>query len=201
VAYATNQRDAAKNLAFRRLSDPAPHFESLLFSPHPEALMRFLAPLTLALFLLGCPTLAQKNRAHDPHILNAKTVYFFNRTGSLAVGTEALAALKKWNKYKLVTDRNQADLIFLLDCDPYLGGNIIYSGGQTGSIDHAGNVTEDPVPNYTKARPTQYAYLYVIDTTNGKALWSADHPWGGLLTGYNSVGARLIHKLQKQTSH
>jgi hypothetical protein len=161
--------------------------------------MRFLAPLTLA-FLLACsPVFAQKNRAHDPRILNAKTVYFFNRTGSEAVGAAALGALKKWNKYQLVADRNQAELILLLDRDPYLGGNILYSGGQTGTIDRQGNVTEDPVPNYTKARPPQYAYLYVIDTTDGKALWSAEHPWGGLLTGFNSVGARLVHKLQKQT--
>ena len=93
--------------------------------------MRILGPLSLAFLLLCFPAVAQKERARSPRILNAKTVYFFNRTGSLEVGTEALIALKKWNKYQIVTDRNQADLILLLDCDPYLGGDILYSGGQT----------------------------------------------------------------------
>ncbi len=161
--------------------------------------MRILGPLSLVFLLLCFPAVAQKERARSPRILNAKTVYFFNRTGSLEVGTEALIALKKWNKYQIVTDRNQADLIFLLDCDPYLGADILYSGGQTGTVHDDGRITQDRVPNYTKMRPTRYAYLYVIDTTNGHSLWSAHRPWGGLLTGFNSAGARLIRKLEKQT--
>lgn len=161
--------------------------------------MRILGPLSLAFLVLCFPAVAQKERARSPRILNAKTVYFFNRTGSLEVGTEALIALKKWNKYQIVTDRNQADLILLLDCDPYLGGDILYSGGQTGTVHDDGRITQDRVPNYTKMRPTRYAYLYVIDTTNGQSLWNAHRPWGGLLTGFNSAGARLIRKLEKQT--
>jgi len=42
------------------------------------------------------------------------------------------------------------------------------------------------------------AYLTVIDPTTGKSLWSDSHVWGGLLTGKNSAGARLVQKLQKQ---
>ncbi len=161
--------------------------------------MRVLGPLSLAFLMMCSPALAQKERARSPRILNAKTVYFFNRSGSLEVGTEALIALKKWNKYEIVTDRNQADLILLFDCDPYLGGDVLYSGGPTGTVHDDGRITHDPVPNYTKTRPTRYAYLYVIDTTNGQTLWSAHRPWGGLLTGFNSAGARLIRKLEKQT--
>ena len=161
--------------------------------------MRVLGPLSCVFLLLCTSAFAQRDRAHDPHILNAKTVYFFNRTGSDAVGAEALAALKAWNRFKIVTDRNKADLILLLDCDPYRGGDIIFSGGQTGTVHDDGHITQDPYPNYSKSSPTRYAYLYVIDTTNGKSLWSAHRPWGGLLTGYNSAGARLVRKLQKQT--
>jgi hypothetical protein len=67
--------------------------------------MRALAPLTLAFLLCCSPTLAQKERARSPRILNAKAVYFFNRTGSDAVGAGALAALKKWNRFQIVTIR------------------------------------------------------------------------------------------------
>jgi hypothetical protein len=47
-----------------------------------------------------------------------RTVYFDNETGSDAVGTSALAQLKKWGKFKIVTERKQAELILLLSADP-----------------------------------------------------------------------------------
>jgi hypothetical protein len=38
----------------------------------------------------------------------------------------------------------------------------------------------------------------VIDPKTGNNLWSDSHIWGGLLTGTNSAGERLIKELQKQ---
>jgi len=73
------------------------------------------------------------------------------------------------------------------------------SGGQTGSIDSQGHINEDPIPSYNKQSPTRYAYLTVIDAATGDKLWSKEHLWGGLLTGFNSAGARLIRELEKQT--
>jgi len=142
---------------------------------------------------------AQKELARSPRILSAKTVYFDNQTGSDAVGNSALAQLKKWGKFQIVPDRRQADLIFFLSADPYRGGNIILAGGQTGTIDNHGHIEKDPIPNYNKQSPTRYAYLTVIDATTGDNLWSEKHLWGGLLTGFNSVGNRLIRDLEKQT--
>ena len=143
---------------------------------------------------------AQKECARSPRILSAKTVYFDNQTGSDAIGNSALARLKKWGKFQVVPDRNDADLVFPLSADPYRGGSIIMSGGQTGTIDSRGRVEEDRIPKYGTQSPTRYAYLTVIDPTTGDALWSAEHVWGGLLTGFNSVGNRLIRKLEKQTT-
>ena len=154
---------------------------------------------TLAILAAGFPAFTQKQLAQSPRILSAKTVYFENKTGSDAVGSNALAQLKKWGKFQVVSDRKQADLIFLLSADPYRGGNLVMSGGQTGSIDENGHVTEDPVPNYNKQSPTRYAYLTVIDPKTGDNLWSNKHLWGGLLTGFNSVGERLVKELEKQT--
>jgi hypothetical protein len=141
---------------------------------------------------------AQKQLAKSPQILSAKSVYFRNTTGSDPVGKNALAALKKWQKYRLVTEPAQADLIFLLSSDPYKGGSLIFADGQTGSIDSGGNVTKDSTPNFNKLAPTRYAYLTVIDRRTGNVLWSDSHVWGGLLTGFDGAGARLVRELQNQ---
>jgi hypothetical protein len=133
--------------------------------------------------------------------LSAKTVYFDNQTGSDAVGNNALAELKKWRKYQIVSDRRHADLIIYLSADPYKGGNIVMSGGQTGRVDGHGGVEEDPIPVYNKQSPTRYAYLIVIDAATGDNLWKKGRAWGGLLTGFNSVGKRLIKDLEKQTKN
>ena len=83
--------------------------------------------------------------------------------------------------------RKNADLIFVLSTDPHQGGNLIYSGGQTGTIDSQGHIEEDPIPNYNKQVPVRYEYLTVMDAQTGKDLWSASQRWGGLLTGIDSV--------------
>jgi hypothetical protein len=90
------------------------------------------------------------------------------------------------------------DLVFLLSADPYHGGYIILASGQTGTVDSSGHVQEDRVPNYHKQAPVRDAYLTVINPKTGQNLWSASHVWGGLLTGKNSVGERLIKKLENQ---
>jgi hypothetical protein len=158
----------------------------------------FSLSVVVACLLLVAPADAQKQLAQSPRILSAKSVYFKNQTGSEAVGKNAVAQLKKWGKFKLVDDPKQADLIFFLSADPYKGGNIIFASGQTGSVDD-GHISEDPVPNYNKQSPTRYAYLTVIDPKTGDILWSDEHLWGGLLTGVNSVGERLVKELEKQT--
>jgi hypothetical protein len=161
--------------------------------------VRFCAALLGLALLLGVPsTFAQKQLAQSPRILDAKYVYFLNKTGSDAVGSAALAQLKKWGKYQLVAVREHADLIFLLSADPYRAGDIVFGGGQTGTVTDGGRITRDPAPNFNKAAPTRFAYLTVLDPQTGENLWSDKHVWGGLLTGYNSAGARLVRKLQKQ---
>ncbi len=85
----------------------------------------------------------------------------------------------------------------MLSASPPKGGYIIYSGGQTGTIE-SGQIHEDPVPNYLNSARPRAAYLTVFDAKTGKSLWTDSHQWGGLLTGHNSAGARLITKLKKE---
>lgn len=158
-----------------------------------------LLSLFFASFLATNAALAQKQLAQSLRILSAKTVYFNNQTGSDKIGKNALAQLRKWGKFQIVWDRKKADLMFLLSADPFRGGNIVLSGGQTGSIDNSGHIEEDAVPNDNKQFPTRYAYLTVVDTKTGDNLWSDRHLWGGLVTGLNSVGERLVKELEKQT--
>jgi len=163
--------------------------------------MRNYACLVVFIFaslIAPIPACAQKQLAKLPSILSAKTVYFDNRTGDDAVGTAAVAQLKKWGRFQIVRDKEKADLILLLSADPYHGGYIIFASGQTGTVDANGDIQEDVVPNYNRLAPVRDAYLTVIDPTTGKSLWTDSHVWGGLLTGKNSVGARLVQKLQKQ---
>src|ERR1700722_9278341 len=141
---------------------------------------------------------AQKQLAKSRKILSAKTVYFENRTGADAVGAAAVAQLKKWGRFQVVYNKHKADLILLLSADPYHGGYIIFASGQTGTIDADGHVQEEVVSNYNSLAPVRDAYLPVIDPSSGNNLWTDSHVWGGLLTGKNSVGARLVQKLQRQ---
>ena len=157
----------------------------------------FATVVVISLLVLA-PANAQKQLAQSRRILSAKYVYFKNQTGSDAVYKNAVAQLKKWGKFQIVADPKQADLIFLLSADPYKNGNVIFASGETGSAGD-GHITVDPVPNYNKQSPTRDAYLTVIDPKTGDNLWSDKHVWGGLLTGVNSVGERLVKELENQT--
>lgn len=114
------------------------------------------------------------------------------------MGNNALAQLKKWGRFQIVSDRKHADLIFLLSADSPNGANVILADGQTGTIHSSGHIEKDPIPNYNKESQTRYAYLTVVEASSGETLWSEEHAWGGLLTGFNSAGRRLIADLEKQ---
>ena len=160
-----------------------------------------VSPVLVVLALTLLPSTAaqhQKQLEISPNMLSARSVYFEDQTGVTPVGAKALGRLKKWGRFQIVHDRRDADLIILLSAQPYKGGNIIFSGGQTGSIDAKGNITEDPVPSFNKAAPVRYAYLTVIDPKNGEELWNESHPWGGLLTGFNSAGENLVKTLERR---
>jgi hypothetical protein len=152
------------------------------------------------LVISAIPSLAQSDpkRKVSPKLLSAKSIYFDDQTGVPAVGKAAVDQVKKWGRFQIVADKKQADLLFLLSSSPPRGGHIIYSGGQTGTIEESGRIEEDPVPNYHKSAPVRDAYLTVFDTKTGESLWSASRQWGGLLTGFNSAGARLVDRLKSE---
>src|SRR5215469_4805615 len=101
-----------------------------------------LALLSLGMaFVVAIPTLAQKEPSPMEKILDAKAVYFDNQTGSDPVGHAALGELRKWGRFQIVSNRRQADLIFLLSTDPYKDGNVL-------SADDNGQVNKEPAPSF-----------------------------------------------------
>jgi TonB family protein len=143
--------------------------------------------------------LAQKEIASPQAVVSAKTVYFEDKSGVAAVGEKASAELNKWGRFQIVQDPKKADLIILLSTDPHQGGNLIVSGGQTATIDSQGHIQEDRVPTFNKVEPVRYAFLTVTDARTGVNLWSSSQRWGGLLTGFDSVGECLVKEFEKQT--
>jgi hypothetical protein len=159
--------------------------------------------LQLAIFALLASVLssaAQTKETPDANtrILSAKSVYFEDQIGNSAVGNEAVQQLKKWGRFQIAKDPREADLVLVLSADPRKGGYVVFSGGQTGTVGKNGQIEEDHVPTYNKAAPVRYAYLTAYDAKSGENLWSAEHRWGGALTGFHSAGARLVNKLRKE---
>jgi hypothetical protein len=169
----------------------------------------FMRPLASTVFLLiVCTTAAAQQHAQlaqptpspapqkiSPKILAAKTVFFEDQSNMPAAGKATLEKLKTWGRFQIVSDKTQADLVILLSASP-ARDHLVYSGGQTGTIEK-GNVVEDPVPNYLQSKPVRSAYLTVYDGKTGESLWNDSHRWGGLLTGFNSAGPRLMSELKK----
>jgi hypothetical protein len=156
-------------------------------------------PILATLFAI-IPFAAQAQLAQSREFLSAKSIYFDNQSGNKTVGTNAAAELKKWGKFQIIQDQKHADLVLLLSRDPYKKGDRGAAGGQSGGLDD-GDETNCRIPKWNKQRQTQYAYLTVIDSKSGESLWSAEHIWGGLLTGFNSVGERLVKELEKQSKN
>ena len=140
--------------------------------------------ILLSGFLVGAK--GQK-RALATQLFTAKSVYFDNETGFAAVGDDAVRELQKWGRFQVVRRRDDAELVFVLSSEVYYPdvSRPVYNGDFEPDL-------------FRLPHKPAYAYLTVVDTASGKMLWSSVHAWGGLLTGFNSAGRRLINRLRKQ---
>lgn len=149
--------------------------------------------LALVFFLglgFSAPASAQKSRYLPSRLLTAKLVYFEDETGFPAVGGDAVRELEKWGRFQVVHSRDQAELVFVLS-----------SEDESRLANPEGDRRFGPdLSFHFRYRPAN-AYLVVDDAITGERLWTGRHLWGGLLTGFNSAGWRLVHKLRKQIEH
>jgi hypothetical protein len=154
--------------------------------------MRYRVVLIIIVLVFGCglapSARAQKRREMAPRLLSARLVYFEDQTGFPAVGGDAIRELQKWGRYQVVQTRDQADLIFVLS------SKIEADGVRSPFEDRRFG---PDLSFHFRFRPAN-AYLTVDDAMTGERLWSGRHVWGGLLTGFNSAGRRLVGRLRKQ---
>lgn len=142
----------------------------------------------VVLLLSGFLTAAKGQKRPLPkRLLSAKSVYFDNQTGYTAVGDDAVRELEKWGRFEVVRRRDDADLVFILTSETYTDdvSKPAYDGDFEPDFLH--------LPH----KPAN-AYLTVLDGITGQRLWTSSHVWGGLLTGFNSAGRRLVNRLRKQ---
>jgi hypothetical protein len=121
--------------------------------------------------------------------MNAKFIYLDNETGNAGVGRDTLRELTEWGRFQVV-GQAQAQLLIVLSTEEFIDDELPSNGG--GGF--------DPETLHLPRKP-QNAFLTVIDKSTGDRVWIDSRPWGGLLTGENSAGRRLIAHLRKQIEH
>ncbi|HXN00156.1 MAG TPA: hypothetical protein VN982_16945 [Candidatus Dormibacteraeota bacterium] len=87
-----------------------------------------------------------KEKQHLPlpqQVMTAKTIFIDNQTGQAKIGDRAYEELKKWGRFQIASDRNQADLIFLLTAQEHDGGYVTSGGGQT--VQQAASEPQNPI--------------------------------------------------------
>jgi hypothetical protein len=158
---------------------------------------------TLLILATLALTASAKEKNHlplPPQVLTAKTIYIDNQSGEARIGDRAYDEIKKWGRFQVVTDRKQADLIFLLTAREHTGGYVTTGGNQTGTVDSNGNINTSNSPTYTTPVTVGYTYLAVIDSKTGDNLWSESKRWGNLYTGFHSATKGLIDELKRRIS-
>ena len=162
-------------------------------TPHTHARIGLLT--VVLLWLLPSAARAQgklppppRGPKHPPisaKIMNAKYVYLDNETGNAAVGRDTLRELQAWGRFQVVGQAD-AQLLIVLSTEEFIDDELPSNGGDF-----------DPQTLHLPRKP-QNAFLTVIDKSSGDRVWIDSRPWGGLLTGENSAGRRLIARLRKQ---
>ncbi len=133
----------------------------------------------LCLTLLPIQASSAKEKHYQPlppAILAAKTILIDNQSGDREVGDKAYQALKEWGRFRLVEDREQADLVFVLTVGEEAGGLVTTGGEQTSTakVEYPGNVDEKVVvktqtsPTHTKAVVYSFTRLVITDSKGDK---------------------------------
>lgn len=155
--------------------------------------------LKLSAFLLIISPIAPAKTKHAPLpdlVIQAKTVYIVNLAGNAAFRDKAYDEITKWGRYKVVSKREDADLIFVLSAREYTT-TMVTNSNTTGTVDGSGNVNLQG-QSQTTAVEHGTTFLTVADPKSGDELWSDSKAWGSLLTGFHSATRSLIENLRKR---
>jgi hypothetical protein len=155
--------------------------------------------LTLAALVLIVSQIAPAGTKHAPLpelVIQAKTVYIVNLAGNASFRDKAYDEITKWGRYKVVSKREDADLIFVLSAREYTT-TMVTNSNTTGTVDESGNVNLQG-QSHTTTVEHGITYLTVADPKSGDEMWSDSKAWGSLLTGFHSATRGLIENLRKR---
>jgi hypothetical protein len=139
--------------------------------------------LTCALAILFLPTAAAQE-SENPQLGKIKkadtaAIDCSACPRSLAdAGKSAKRALASWNRFRIVDDPQQADILFIFGGNPYLGDYVTRKG---------------PDQRPVKISAT---YMTVVDPRTGAELWSDSRNWGSWRVG--SATRSLIDELRTE---
>jgi len=80
-------------------------------------LVIFTLALTLCKPVRGAQQATTDNNNYAPlpvQIVSAKTVYLINETGKAKFGDAVYKQIKTWNRWQIITDKAQADLVLVV---------------------------------------------------------------------------------------
>jgi hypothetical protein len=102
-------------------------------------------------------------------IVSAKTVFLMNETGKAKFGDAIYKQIKTWNRWQVVTSKDQADLVL-----------VVTDKGGAGSLN----------PSF---------YLNVVDPKTGAQLWTCRTTMQGKLwRSWDSVAETLLGDIRKR---
>ena len=122
-----------------------------------------------------------------PTLMSAKTLYIENNSGQAKLADRCYDELSKWGRFRIVSDPQQADVIFQIGTHVRTYG---YSGHST--TDDNGNTNTS-----LSANTAGFTTISVVGPT-GQVLWSDTRRWGNLFTGFRSATRGVIKELRQR---
>ena len=148
---------------------------------------RLLRVLVLAL-AASATLLAQDVAPLPDKLVAAKSAYLINESGDIKAFDRLFKDLKVWNRFNVVTDRDQADIIIVLMAKER-GGVAVASGTAVTS----GNVASGSGTSVNV--PSVFLQIRISDRTNQEVLWT-DEAEKWITSGH--APAKLISNLRKR---
>ena len=125
-------------------------------------------------------------------VINARTIFYVNDTGSSTFGDNLYQELEKWNRWEVVTDKKNADLILVLSQRDHIEGTIATATATTSGHDTYATGTSAPMKS-------SVWHIFLIDPTSGETVWVSSHTLGARLwQSWGSVARSLLSDIQKR---
>jgi hypothetical protein len=113
-------------------------------------------------------------------------------TGSSRFGDNLYQELEKWNRWEVVTDKKNADLILVLSQRDHVEGTIATANATTGGRGTYATGTSPPIKS-------SVSHIFLIDPTSGETVWVSSHTIGARLwQSWGSVARSLLSDIEKR---